>query len=226
MVYGRRRIGKSRLIAEFAKKYRFLSFAGLFPDDKATNQDQLNEFRNRFIDQVGKDPGYLSDWTNAFQKLVKETESGHVIILLDEITWMGKEDPNFLGKLKNSWDMEFKKNDKLVLLLCGSVSWWIEKKLIANRGFYGRISLKLRLKELPLKDCNQFWDSHGGKTSDYENFKILSATGGIPKYLEEIRPSHSAEENIRRLCFSRNGLLYSDFDYIFLSLLERKSPYY
>lgn len=226
VVYGRRRVGKSRLIAEFAKKHRFISFSGLFPEDKTTNQDQLDEFRGRFTEQLGKDPGHLTDWREAFQQLAEETRNGRVVILLDEITWMGKEDVNFLGKLKNAWDMELKNNDLLMLVLCGSVSWWIEKKLIANRGFYGRISLKLRLKELPLTDCERFWEGRGGVVSSHEKFKILSVTGGIPKYLEEIRPDQSAEENIRRLCFSRNGLLYHDYDYIFLSLLERNSPFY
>ena len=173
VVYGRRRIGKSRLIAEFARKYKFISFAGIFPEAATSNQDQLNEFSRRYQDQFGEDPGLLTDWGDALQRLASQTRSGRVIILLDEITWMGSQDANFLGKLKNAWDLEFKKNNQLILVLCGSVSWWIEKKLLANRGFYGRISLKLRLTELPLEDCNHFWDGRGGQVADYEKFKIL-----------------------------------------------------
>ena len=226
VVYGRRRVGKSRLVAEFSSKCRFISFSGIFPEKETTNQDQLNEFSRRFKDQLGKDTGLLTDWGDAFQQLATEARTGRIIILLDEITWMGEQDPNFLGKLKNAWDMEFKKNDQLILVLCGSVSSWIEKKILENRGYYGRISLKLRLKELPLSDCARFWDGRGGQISNYEKFKILSVTGGIPKYLEEIRVDQSADENIRRLCFSRHGQLYNDYEYIFLSLLERDSPYY
>lgn len=226
VVYGRRRIGKSRLVAEFASKYKFISFSGIFPEEDTTNQDQLNEFSRRFKDQFGKDTDSLTDWGDAFQHLALQARTGRVIILLDEITWMGGQDSNFLGKLKNAWDMEFKKNNQLILVFCGSVSLWIEKNILANRGYYGRISLKLRLKELSLSDCNRFWDGRGGQVADYEKFKILSVTGGIPKYLEEIRVDQSADENIRRLCFSRHGQLYNDYEYIFLSLLERDTPYY
>ncbi|MDF1760352.1 MAG: ATP-binding protein [Coxiellaceae bacterium] len=225
-IYGRRRIGKSRLIAEFANKHKFISFSGIFPENNTTNQDQLNEFYRRFKDQFKKEPGAFTDWGDAFHKLAIELKTGRVIILLDEITWMGEKDANFLGKLKNVWDMEFKNNNQLILVLCGSVSLWIEKKILCNRGFYGRISLKLRLKELPLNDCNYFFGNNDKQFSDYEKFKILSVTGGIPKYLEEIQQDQSANENIRRLCFSRHGVLYSDYDYIFLSLLERRSPHY
>jgi len=214
VVYGRRRVGKSRLIAEFASRYNFISFSGIFPEENTSHQDQLDEFGRRFKDQFKKDLGLLTDWGDAFQQLASETRSGKTVILLDEITWMGAQDPNFLGKLKNAWDMEFKRNNQLILVLCGSVSLWIEKKILANRGLYGRISLKLRLKELPLSDCQHFWNGVGGYVSDYEKLKILSVTGGIPKYLEEIRLDQSADENIRRLCFSRHGLRIYFFIFI------------
>ena len=41
---------------------------------------------------------------------------------------------------------------------------------------------------------------------------ILSITGGVPKYLEEVDPSIPAEENIRQLCFTREGILFRDFN--------------
>ena len=44
VVYGRRRIGKSRLIEEFGKEFRFLRFSGIPPTPKTTAQDQKNEF--------------------------------------------------------------------------------------------------------------------------------------------------------------------------------------
>lgn len=226
VVYGRRRIGKSRLIEEFAKKHRFISFSGMFPEKGCTKQDQLDEFRNQFIAKIGHDPGKLDDWGNAFRKLADSTSEGRVVILLDEITWMAHKDVNFLGKLKTVWDMEFKKNDKLLLVICGSISVWIEKNLLSHRGFYGRISLKIKLQDLTLSDCAKFWGNQQNYTSAYEKLKILSVTGGIPKYLEEIRPDQSAEENIKRLGFSKNGLLFNDYSTIFLSLLEHDSQLY
>ena len=48
-----------------------------------------------------------------------------------------------------------------------------------------------------------------------EMVDILSVTGGIPKYLQEINPRLSADENIRRMCFLPEGYLFKDFDSIF-----------
>lgn len=44
VVNGRRRIGKSRLIEEFAKNYRFLEFVGIPPDPGVTAEDQRAVF--------------------------------------------------------------------------------------------------------------------------------------------------------------------------------------
>jgi len=63
----------------------------------------------------------------------------------------------------------------------------------------GRISLTLTLEELPLYESSLFWGQQRKTVSSYEKFKLLAVTGGVPRYLEEIRPHLSAEENIRDL---------------------------
>ena len=66
---------------------------------------------------------------------------------------MGKYDPAFPGELKYAWDNRFSKHERKVFVLCGSVSAWIAKNILRSKGFVGRISLNLVLKELPIRDC-------------------------------------------------------------------------
>ncbi len=89
----------------------------------------------------------------------------------------------------------------------------------------GRISLILTLEELPLPDCNKFWDKQIS-ISPYEKFKLLSVTGGIPRYLEEVRPHLPAEENIRQLGFDKSGILFNEFNQIFSDLFSSRSGIY
>jgi hypothetical protein len=53
---------------------------------------------------------------------------------------------------------------------------------------------------------------------------MLSVTGGVPRYLEELKPDLSAEANIKDLCFISGGLFVDEFERIFcvpsVSLLE------
>jgi len=162
VVRGRRRIGKSRLVEEFAKDIKFLSFTGLPPTKETSLQSQLNEFSRQFSEETKMPFARFEDWGAAFTYLASVTQKGRVIILLDEISWMGSKDPDFLGKLKTAWDRQFKQNNKLILILCGSASSWIEKNILSSTGFVGRVSYKLSLEELPLRDCTKFWGATCG----------------------------------------------------------------
>lgn len=225
VVYGRRRIGKSRLIEYFGQNFNLMTFSGLPPREGSTQQAQLNEF-SRQMQHYHPPYKHYSDWSDAFNALAKKTKNGQYVILFDEISWMAMEDPDFLGKLKIAWDFFFSKNPKLILVLCGSVSAWIQKNIILNTGFHGRISLKLFLREMKVEDCQYFWGNHAKNVSNHEKLKILAVTGGIPKYLEEINPRVSAEDNIRRLAFTESGILFNDFLQIFTDTLQRKSDTY
>ena len=226
VIRGRRRIGKSRLISEFGKPYKFYSFTGLPPTSATTKQSQLNEFAYQLGQALGIPGIKADDWNTLFLLLAKHTNKGRIVILFDEISWMGFKDPDFLGKLKNAWDLHFKKNNSLVFILCGSASYWIEKNILSSTGFLGRISYTLTLSELPLNACRQFWGKYAKNISAYELMKVLCITGGIPKYLEEIDPKISAEDNIKKLCFTNGGFLFDEFNHIFSDLFLRHSEMY
>ena len=223
---GRRRIGKSTLVEEFARRTakRFLHFAGLPPTPGQTNADQLREFASQLSDQTGLPELAIPDWSNAFRLLNSMIRDGErTIVLLDEISWMGGHDPNFPGKLKNAWDLHLKKHSKLIVILCGSVSAWIAENILSGTGFVGRDSLDLVIRELPPGDCVRIWGSRGERLSVRERLDLLAVTGGVPKYLEEIHPELSAETNIRDLFFSSEGLLFRDFQQVFSDIFGRNA---
>ncbi len=161
-----------------------------------------------------------------FHALAEGIGKNKAIILFDEISWMGSKDPDFLGKLKNAWDLEFSQNPNFMLILCGSVSSWIEKNILGSTGFVGRISSVINLKELSISDCNHLLQLLGCHFSSYDIFKLLSIIGGIPKYIEEIQPSLTVEENIKRLCFQPGGQLFLEFDQIFSDLFSSHNQTY
>lgn len=223
---GRRRIGKSRLCEEFAKDKRSITLTGLPPTPQTTAQAQRSYFALQMSKQLDIQVPEDKDWAELFWTLAHHCAKGPVILVFDEITWLGGKDPTFLGKLKTAWDTHFKKNSQLILILTGSISAWIEKNIIRNTGFVGRISLDMTLDELPLHRCNEFWGAQRSKISSAEKFKVLSVTGGIPRYLEEIIPADSAESNIKRLCFQKEGFLFDEFDKIFSDLFHSRNPVY
>jgi len=226
VVKGRRRIGKSRLIQEFSKDYQFYEFVGLSPDEGITEQDQRDNFARLLEKYFQLPPLRTTDWSDLLTVLAENTANGQVNILFDEISWMAMDSPTFLPKLKNAWDTEFKNNHQLTLILCGSVSVWIEKNILSSTGYFGRIPVRISLDELPLPDCNELLHAQNFVGGTYDKFQLLAVTGGIPYYLEQLQPGFTAEQNIRQLCFYEDALFVNEFDLIFHDVFNSRSDIY
>ena len=215
---GRRRIGKSTLFKEFARREKlgFISIEGLGPRKGQTNADQLRNFGERLAEQTHGKVKIPRSWPEAFTLLSKRIpRRGRQLVLLDEISWMGRHEPDFPGYLKNGWDDDLKHHDNLILVICGSVSSWVRNNLLDSATFGGRFSRDIVLKELPLAQCAAFWRERRADLSSRELLDVLSVTGGVPRYLEEVDPALSAAENIRLLCFTPDGPLFKDFSAMF-----------
>ena len=215
---GRRRIGKSTLFREFAKRTAdvYIEIEGLAPTKNMTNEDQLRGFAESLAAQTDAEDTVPSNWLNAFKRLngvIDDTR--RTVVVLDEISWMGGYDDMFPGTLRKAWESYFHGHDNLVFVLCGSVSAWIRENILDNTGFAGRFSREYVLKELNLSECAQFWGETATRVGPREILDVLSVTGGVPRYIEEMDPGLDAAENIRRMCFSSTGELFKDFDAIF-----------
>ena len=226
VVKGRRRIGKSRLLEEFSKNKKSYKITGLAPQKETTKQQQLDEFARQLSKTTGLPEIKADDWSKLFSLLAREAKTNSVLIILDEISWIGSKDPDFLGKLKNTWDDHFKKNPNLMLIVCGSVSTWIDDNILNSKAFYGRISWTLALDPLPIRDCNCLLEAQGFRGSVYEKFKVLSVTGGVPWYIELMQGNYSADENIKRQCFSKGGALFGEFEKIFHDVFGKQDQVY
>ena len=157
---GRRRIGKSRLIAEFASRTgaRFIHLEGVRPQPGFSNETELEEFSRQLSVQVRTTVKTPANWLEAFVALDRFLHGkGKVVVLLDEISWFGHYDNAFASEIKVAWDNYWKKHDRVIVVICGSVSSWIKENIVDNGAFYGRRSMDVVLKELPLDQCVQFW---------------------------------------------------------------------
>ena len=228
VIKGRRRIGKSRLIYFFATRSThttgntFWYFSGLAPDSKMTSQTQRDHFSRQLAAHLNQPACYFTDWFDAFCYLGQHSRPGD-IILFDEISWMGDKDPSFIPKLKAWWDQHF---HRIMLIFCGSVSTWIEKNILNSTAFFGRVSLTLTLGVLSIAESNDLLRTRGFQASDYDTYKLLCVLGGIPWYLEQIGPGQTADYSITRLCFSKDGLLATEFDRMFHDLFNSKHQQY
>ena len=225
VIKGRRRVGKSRLVAEFASKHKhnkLWSFAGLAPQEGMNDQSQRDHFARQLATLLQAPPFTFLDWSDAFEHLGQHLNAGD-IILFDEISWMGAKDPNFIPKLKAWWD---KQTLALTTVFCGSVSTWIEENILKSTAFFGRINLTITLEPLTIPDSANLLQACGFQGSTYDTYKLLSILGGIPWYLEQTSSGKTANEIITQLCFEKDGMLVLEFERIFHDLFHGKGTTY
>ena len=222
---GRRRVGKSTLIEEFAKVSadHFMVIEGLAPREGMSDALQRKNFCKRLDEMTGSRCPVAESWPLAFSRLDEAIPShGKTVVLLDEISWIGGYDLDFPGYLKTAWDKLWKKHDNLVVVLCGSVSSWIAENILNSTGFVGRNTLDLEVRELPMSEALHVMGPAAGRLSALEKFDFLSVVGGVPRYLEEMRPALTFEENVRKLCFVKQGLLFREFNETFSQVFGRQ----
>src|ERR1700677_3503376 len=80
---GRRRIGKSRLVAEFAKDKKFIMLSGIAPGAGTTAQLQRDVFARQLSEAL--DVPYLTadDWSSLFNLLYRQIQNNNCVILFD-----------------------------------------------------------------------------------------------------------------------------------------------
>ena len=224
VIYGRRRVGKSKLIQKFCDEKISLLFEGL---ENKTTKAQITHFHTTLLKQV-QDRGLgdfkFTGWDGIFSYLTQwlaKQNGRKVIIFFDEFQWMSASRTSLVSLIKYYWDNEWKKYP-LTLILCGSIASFMLEKVIKSKALYGRISLELHVHGLnPYEALKMFHN----KRSQEECLKYLMIFGGIPKYLEEIQLNRSFEQNMERLCFRSNGLMTHEFERIFYNQFSEASLY-
>lgn len=223
-VYGRRRVGKTWLIrtayeGKFAMQLTGMANVGM--------EQQLVNFHSALIRYFP----YMEDrpvpvtWFQAFQNLIASLEAlegeGKKIVFLDELPWMDNPGSMFISALEHFWNSWADARRDIILVVCGSAASWMVNQLIHNTGgLYNRITHRIHLEPFTLAECEAFFKAKSPGFDRYQLLQLYMVCGGIPFYLEAVDPGKSASQNINELCFSRRGILRTEFEKLYASLFH------
>jgi hypothetical protein len=224
-IYGRRRVGKTYLIQKFFEdKSLFIEMVGA---KKAKTSTQIFNFMKVIERTFGEDASreVLQDWTHAFERLLGEIEKTSVrqriVLFFDELPWLATPKSGFLSTLEYYWNRYFSKDPRLIVVLCGSASSWMIKKVIHNRGgLYGRLTHTIRLLPFQLKEMEECLQVQGVCLDRKQIADLAMAVGGIPYYLGKVERGVSAARAINDLFFQPHAQLLREFDQVFRSLFD------
>ena len=209
IVYGRRRVGKSQLLAHAGNPRNTLYFEGL---QQASQKEQLDHFTSQLAEQAKTPKAVASNWREAFEALTHYIARRKCYVVFDEFPWMAAGRTELVALVKYFWDNHWKKNDRLTMVLCGSIAQFMTRHIVHSQALHNRKTFEFKLDSMPASDARSFF---GDYRSDFEIARFLMVFGGIPKYLEQINPKRTLAENLDRLCFRKNAFFVNEFDTIF-----------
>lgn len=223
-MYGRRRVGKTYLIQTVYKDHMVFECSGL---QEGALDMQLRNFWLALMRHASSAHYMLtpSNWLEAFEMLGGYLEgikgSKKKVIFLDELPWFDTPRSGFMAALANFWNVWGSKNPKLILVLCGSAASWMISHIIHNRGgLHNRVTRKIRLLPFNLKETKQYLRHRQVVLQDYDLIQLYMALGGVPYYLNFVKPGKSVAQVIQMLFFDKQAQLKDEFEMLYASLFS------
>ncbi len=223
-VYGRRRVGKTYLIRTYFQKHICFELSGTIKADAAK---QLYNFAKEFGKHRGKKmlPQQPANWQEAFTLLEEYLEAlptkKRKVVFFDELPWLDTMHSGFLAAFDYFWNSWCTKRKDIVVVVCGSAASWMIEKLVNDMGgLHNRITQTIQLQPFTLSETRTFLTAKNFKIDEYKIAQLYMVMGGIPHYLEALKPSKSVILNIDTLCFSEKGLLRNEFDNLYKALFK------
>lgn len=224
-VYGRRRVGKTFLVREFLRDKIVFELSGLHGEPMHRQLENCaNSLRQSLRLGLVSTP---SSWLEAFEQikaLIPSTTgplSRKQVLFFDEFPWLATRRSGFLAAFEAFWNNFASRRNDLVVIICGSAASWMIDKVIGSRGgLHNRTTARIRLEPFSLREMREYLEHRGVKLDDYQIALLYMAVGGIPQYLNQIKPGQSAAQNLDRLCFAKDGLLADEFQHLYAALFE------
>lgn len=227
VVYGRRRVGKTFLINHFFNDTYTFKVTGLAKKDKKMQLANFGASLRKYGSPLSPIP---KNWMEAFSLLRTMLDAIHVkgkiIVFIDELPFMYTQKSDLVTALEHFWNDWGCTKDNLVLIVCGSATSWITKKILRNKGgLHNRVTDKIYLHPFTLAECKKYYQSRGIQLSDKDIVESYMVMGGIPYYLSLVEKGKSLAQNIDEMFFLRKGKLDGEFEDLYASLYEKSADY-
>ncbi len=195
ILYGRRRIGKTRLLTHWLEKAR--PRALFWVAEPTSSADQLHSFSQailRFQSPQAQPPPQMTygDWRTAFEAIAQLAQRERLVVIIDEFTYLLESEPAVSATLQHAWDHVLSKAN-LMLVICGShLGMMVRQALSYQAPLYGRATANLLLQPLPFGVTGDYFPQY----TPSERVAVYAMLGGVPAYWERFTPAATLDENI------------------------------
>ncbi|MCD6092909.1 MAG: ATP-binding protein [Candidatus Aenigmarchaeota archaeon] len=205
VVYGRRRIGKTRLVEEFLKDKEGISYTV----EDVNRKIQIREFKNAlasFLNDEFLRNQEIDSWSSLFSYLEKTLDlNKRFYIWIDEFSHLVKNDPSLTSVLQRFIDKVLRRS-KIFFIVSGSIFGIIKEKVLSHSSpLYGRRTKDILLTPLSFPHAAKFLNFNFE-----DSLKTYMSMGGIPEYLLVASRYDNFFEFISAEFFERDGYFYRE----------------
>ena len=203
VMYGRRRVGKTRLLTEFVQDKENIFVVG----EEFNERTALVNFTNRIAEYLGLSmlPAFAS-FKDAFDFIVNNKKDGRLVIVFDEFQYIANTNKSLLSFLQNYIDHVLA-NQNILLIICGSSISFMENEVLAyKRPLYGRHTAQFVIKPFDFFYAKKFY----GKIESEAAVKYYATLGGIPKYILAFDYKKTYKQNVCENILNENAFLYEE----------------
>ena len=202
VLIGRRRVGKSFLLAQTFTGKRTISFQG----DEQSERQQLE----LLADEAGRTllgtPALaFATWDEALTFLGEQAQREPLTVILDEFQWLKAAQPALDSIIQRHWDRWDRDGVPLTLVLSGSALTLMERLLERSAPLFGRADARPRIQPLDYRDAAGF-----ATTKDPEALlRRWAVLGGTPQYQLWAGPG-KLETILAKRILTKDAPLYED----------------
>lgn len=198
VLYGRRRLGKSRLIRQVLTDRDVYYMA-----EKNEMAVQIALLQNAIASVYPAFAGMMfASWENLLTTFNQLCVLGTTLVL-DEFPYLVKSCKSLTSTLQKLIDT---RSLRFNLIICGSSQRMMQKMVLdASEPLYGRANERMVIKPIALR----YWQAAFGLTAR-QAIEEYSVWGGVPRYWELREDERNFEQALERLVLDPNGILYDE----------------
>jgi AAA+ ATPase superfamily predicted ATPase len=201
VVWGRRRVGKTSLLIEFAKEKQHFYYLS----KKLPLESQPRDFAARFASELGDYPPDIDKWDKAVDYVLSRID-GRALLIVDEFPYLIEADDSVPSIWQSLWDQDLSKRNVMLVLMGSSVSMMERDVLGPKSPLYGRRSGQIKLEQLGFREAREFFPEWGLD----DCLRAYAILGGVPAYLKRFTPAMGLWENIASKILEPTEMLYEE----------------
>ena len=221
VLYGRRRVGKTELLAHFCEGKPHVFFVA----DQVSEQVLRANFSAAINDAIfgaGQVNAVYNTWDDLFNALARQAQTQRLIVVIDEFPYLVAAYPALGSILQRLWDQTLR-HSQMMLILNGSYIGMMEETVLGYQApLYGRRTAQYLLEPLDFLDAQLFFQAY---TPD-DRLRAYAVYGGTPAYLQTIQPEQSLEANILETILERGSQLYDEVRFVLQQELREPRNYF